>query len=121
MATKPTTKPDEKKTPSTEKPNAGAGAQANPANAANPSTPPPAVADAGKDLTIDADAKAEINALEVVSFDPVFYRAGVEFTRTPRVLMLADLSDAQIEQLKNERLINVREIAVPTSDTDAGE
>ena len=113
MATKPTTKPDEKKTPSTKQPNAGTSAQANTADATNPSAQPPADNSAGKDLTIDADEKAEIDALEVVSFDPVFYRAGFEFTRTPRVLMLSDLSDSQIKQLKNEPLISVREVTTP--------
>lgn len=56
-------------------------------------------------------AKTEkVKALEITSKDDGFRRAGRAFSRTPSNVPLADLTEEQVEQLKNEPMLIVREI-----------
>jgi hypothetical protein len=54
----------------------------------------------------------------VRSFSPTFRRAGFEFTQEGRGLALNDLSEAQLEAICNEPMLNVRRDDVSASAAD---
>lgn len=58
----------------------------------------------------ETNAKTSTNALEVIAKVEVFYRAGREWSQTPRTVLLTDLSEQEIADLKAEPMLIVREI-----------
>ncbi len=56
--------------------------------------------------------RKKVAALRVSSRPASFRRAGFEFSRTPRDLVLEELSEAQIRQLNNEPLLSVHEVEI---------
>lgn len=61
---------------------------------------------------VEAAKETSANALEVIAKADVFYRAGREWSQTPRTVLLADLSEQDIADLKAEPMLIVREIEI---------
>ena len=104
---------DAPKKPAEEKPNdatnpaEGTGASENPTDVGAEKNA--AASTAGTAETAKPSGKP---ALEIVSFDTSFYRAGLQFTRTPRVVLVESLTAAQVASLMFERHLSVRQVLV---------
>ena len=62
----------------------------------------------------DAPTKAKsVKGLEVIARDTVFYRAGHEWAAEPRSVKLSDLTQEQIDELRNEPMLIVRDVDIP--------
>ena len=67
-------------------------------------------AEVAKETSAKTNAETSTNALEVIAKVEVFYRAGREWSQTPRTVLLADLSEQEITDLKAESMLIVREV-----------
>ncbi|OIP06951.1 MAG: hypothetical protein AUK53_11765 [Betaproteobacteria bacterium CG2_30_59_46] len=56
------------------------------------------------------------NSIEVICKSGVFRRAGREFSATPTVVALGDLSKEQLQSLQNEPRLIVREVDANSTD-----
>lgn len=83
--------------------------------AASQKTPPPAAdqASQAKGLGGEAPKKAKtVKVLRVIAKRQGFRRAGREFGKEPIDIVLTELSDEHIEQIKNEPMLSCTEVEI---------
>lgn len=69
-----------------------------------------------------AAKKAVVQGLEVIAkTSETFYRAGRGWSQTPTTIALTDLTKAEIEELKAEPLLIVREVELPAPESSEAE
>ncbi|MFZ1418237.1 MAG: HI1506-related protein [Burkholderiaceae bacterium] len=84
----------------------------------NPPTVEPTDAPSTTESKDNADApttqssKSAVPCIEVIAKVNGFYRAGLRWTIEPTVVVLADLSEAQLDELRNEPMLIVRDVDI---------
>lgn len=78
---------------------------------------PPVNAGSGENPPADSkDTAKTVKALSVQSSQQGFRRAGRAWSKEATVMPLAELTEEQIEQIKNEPMLTVDEVEIPATE-----